>query len=235
LFQIRVFADILPIPLHSSARLVYACIGLMIIKHFLNSHSSERRSALGSLCKLLIAIFMLLHRPIHLPLIAAHIYLEKHVSRIVFQRNDGQNVLGISLTYLCLAQSAFYSFGNTNTISTLDVGPGFTALSEYNLPMVSIQILLSTYSFFLYWILMLFNRLEQYNYCDRFHKNLVIGALFSVRAFTMCVFQLIAIDLRNHLFIWSVVCPKYLYELVHTALYAVVFLLLHFTWRVESK
>jgi hypothetical protein len=70
---------------------------------------------------------------------------------------------------------------------------------------------------YIYWMLMLFVRLDEAKFSTlpsiRLERLLsCVNFILFFRFLTTLVFQLIALALQNHLFIWSVICPKLMYE-----------------------
>lgn len=149
-------------------------------------------------------------------------------------------------TYTIFAFSSFYQIGNTNSLSTVNVNPCFIGLSSYLPIPCTMFMIISIYSTFVYWYIMFFVRLQQdlmpnltkrddesdsdedarprmetvkkpiiLNYCTFYSIiNLIIIQRLSIMAMNMTV----TFILRDHLFIWSVICPKLLYEIIFTAL-----------------
>ena len=218
---------ILPFRPHLAARLIYVNVFILIFHHFIRSLNTSFSSSLNLICSCLIPVFILLCRPRNLLLILVHVFLEKNLYDIISKIGVAPHLPSLMFTYNVLAQCAYFSLGNSNSISTLDVGPGFTALNDYDFFAVSFQVILQTYSFWIYWLLMLFVRLAHNSYCNRTNVPYQLNLLLLVRTLCMSSFELIALNLRNHLFIWSVICPKLMYELVHTAMYVIVFALVY--------
>ena len=162
---------------------------------------------------LLSALFVKVH---NIPLLAINLAMEKLVNYAVNSRHDSYRV-HLAITYLCFAESAFYSLGNSNTLSTIDVAPAFIGLDSYQPLLATLFMVISVYSLYVYWLLMLFIRLKDSKSMFAAHKLWsVVNLLLTIRFGTVLVDMFVTIVLRNHLFIWSVLCPKFLYEAVLT-------------------
>src|SRR5206468_1888254 len=103
--------------------------------------------------------------------------------------------------------SGFYSMGNSNTISTIDVSSGYVGLTDYIPIFVGLLMLVNTYSMYIFWITMLFIRLDEVKTSS--HSTIHIRKIdatahyiITLRVLLLCIFQVIAVFLQNHLFIW---------------------------------
>ncbi|XP_054157245.1 uncharacterized protein LOC128955597 [Oppia nitens] len=178
---------------------------------------------------LLSALFFKVH---NIPLLTINIGLEKLVNYALKGRDDSYR-LSLLVTYLCFAQSAFYSAGNSNTLSTIDVSPAFIGLDSYQPFFATIFMIISVYSLYVYWILMFFIR-----FCDSRPKPVyktsgqqlrsIINILLMARFATVLFDMSVTIALQNHLFIWSVLCPKFLYEALLTLVTELILLFVIF-------
>lgn len=214
-----------------------------------------------------------------IPLIGLNVLVEKLVSRFMKSENIGASkdrvylkVIQLIITYYMLAMNAFFSMGNSNSTSTIDVAAGFTGLQSYSLTIVSFQVISSTYCLYIYWIFMLFVRLQESRLSMMIPRRestqdisgrsrsksprgrgdalnepsagappsqgelhllkLKLTAfatstscfnfLLFIRFASASFYLLVAFSLQNHLFIWSVICPKLLYESFHSLLLSIL-------------
>ena len=160
----------------------------------------------------------LLTKPEHLPLIAAQLVLEEGVNRVCLNESNRDFRISYAfrtIIYIYMAMCSFVNLGNTNSLSTLDVSAGFIGLSQYNLTVVSLQMICSIYSTVVFWLMMLVYRLN----CNAKQRSQVLMFIFSIRLLFLIYFQVVAYILINHLFIWSVITPKLLYEFALTELF----------------
>jgi ethanolaminephosphotransferase len=170
----------------------------------------------------------------NIPLLAINIILEKLVNYAIHPKDDSYKSY-LAVTYLCFAESAFFSAGNSNTLSTIDVSPAFIGLDSYQPFFAGLFMIINMYSLYVYWILMLFIRLKE---CKRVVSaisklssviNLLLVTRFLTVVFDMCV----TIALENHLFIWSVLCPKFLYEAIITLINEIIIICVLFNHIID--
>ena len=179
---------------------------------------------------LLSALFFKVH---NIPLLALNIVLEKLVNYAINGREDRYK-LHLAVTYLCFAESAFYSAGNSNTLSTLDVSPAFIGLDSYQPFFATIFMITNVYSLYVFWILMFFIRLKDCKSSAGQQKlSSVVTLLLVTRFGTVLMDMLVTIVLKNHLFIWSVLCPKFLYEAMLTIVNLLIVLFVIFNHFID--
>ena len=179
------------------------------------ANDSHAYSVLRCLNLSLVLLSVLLSKPHNIPVIAFNILMEKLVFFVLESKSTRTKYFMV--IYLTLALSGFYSTGNSNTISTIDVSSGYVGLTAYNPLVVGVFILVNTYSIYMFWITMLFVRLHEVKISSHSSINfrqirLTAHYFLTLRTLLLCLFQIIAVFLQNHLFIWSVICPKLLYE-----------------------
>ena len=191
-----------------------------------NSRSTTklaRVSALRIIYSCWILLSALLLKVENIPLIALNIILEKLVHGCTQGCLRSNRLIQFIATYMTFAMSAFFSQGNSNLISTIDISSGYIGLESYNLFLVSFQVICSTYALFILWILMLFIRLDESKFTSlpqlkQEQLMSCINFMLILRITAVTFFMIIAFILQNHLFIWSVICPKLLYEYFLTVL-----------------
>ncbi|EEB07438.1 GPI anchor biosynthesis protein Gpi7 [Schizosaccharomyces japonicus yFS275] len=105
-------------------------------------------------------------------------------------------------------QMSFFTSGNSNSLSSIDLMNAYNGLSSYRVFPVGMLLFYSVFSSPLWWTL--------YEIQAKQTKPMLF-ALFS----TACLFFLCTscTILRNHLFIWSVFCPKLIYQVIWSTLY----------------
>lgn len=122
-----------------------------------------------------------------------------------------ENIPLETLLYLCLQHISFFSMGNTNLLATVDLSNAYNGVSEYNIPIVSFLTFVSNFSGVIFWLLSQIRR-----HTEKLQKKWLC---FHTLTFFKLFFYLISmssligscINLRYHLFIWSVFSPKLLY------------------------
>ena len=188
---------------------------------------------LRTVCTIWVLMSALFFKVHNIPLLAINILMEKLVNYAINGREDRYR-LHLAVTYLCFAESAFYSAGNSNTLSTIDVSAAFIGLDSYQPLFATIFMIINVYSLYFYWILMYFIRIKDCKVSSASNKTRSVVTLFLVTRFvTVLVDMLVTIVLKNHLFIWSVLCPKFLYELVLTLVNELIVLFVIFNYFID--
>ena len=170
-----------------------------------------------------VLLSALLSKLQNIPLLTLTILMEKLVFYTFRWSLTSQSVILFVITYLTFSYTSFFNAGNSNNISTLNVSAGYTGLDFYHPFIVGLLMSCYTYSLPVYWHMMLFTRLHEakslFNYIPRFlfFKSLII-LLLTMRFVSLSFYELIAIIFKNHLFIWTVITPKFLYEAFQTLL-----------------
>lgn len=146
--------------------------------------------------------------------------------------------------------------GNSNSLATIDLNPGYIGQNSYNPIFVIIFVTLNTYSAqinaFLYLMMHMF-----INHCDSIlHKqkkeqrllanaitfettekdlNLVISMFTAATLLPTTVYLLLLIIFRYHLFIYSVFAPKALYESFNVVVFYVNFSITNLYFMLVNK
>ncbi|RWS27092.1 GPI ethanolamine phosphate transferase 2-like isoform X2 [Leptotrombidium deliense] len=224
------------------ARIAYLHIAVILLipfvnrlnlgKYFSSSFEIKKQTftsaIFASICCGWLLLIALLSSVCNIPLIALHVIMERLVHFCIAERGQSQSEIRYALIYVIFAMSAFYSTGNSNSISTIDVAPGYVGLSDYNVFVVGSLVTANAYSLYTFWYLMLFirltNNLNRTKSLSLTRFDALINLLLSIRFCVVNYYEIIAIILQNHLFIWTVICPKFLYE-AFTTLLTIVLLL----------
>ena len=122
-----------------------------------------------------------------------------------------------SLLILNFMKVAFFYFGNSNSIATIDAGAGFKALNEYNPKHVGALLAIHVYS----GPLIVATSCSSKNYIFKFVK-----LKYFVILFEMLLFCIICTLMRHHLFVWTVFSPKLLYIGMNLIVYSSLSMLL---------
>ncbi|KNC86290.1 hypothetical protein SARC_01552 [Sphaeroforma arctica JP610] len=195
----------------------------------------------------LVLLALLLHRTHNLPLIPLQLVqfwaLRKWASSMMRFRPTLPTVKGdnfehrlttmvVFLTFW-LGRGAFFQYGNSGKISTIDISGAYTGLSEYGGPVYTGTLtLFITYTGVLMWTLALIPILSWDD--DRpshqklsFSKRILMAAVTNLCAQTtlMVTISMATFVLRHHLFAWSVMAPRYLYMFAEAILGALTTLL----------
>ena len=101
-----------------------------------------------------------------------------------------------------IIKSSFFYFGNSNSLSTINVGAGYMGLTAYSPGLVIVQLAVHTYAGPCVSLAYLLQHLE---------KDALKDAYFFSTWSDIVVFAILCILLRFHIFVWTVFAPKLLY------------------------
>ncbi|KAI9317081.1 alkaline-phosphatase-like protein [Dichotomocladium elegans] len=132
----------------------------------------------------------------------------------------------LAITATCMAHAAFFMTGHTNSIAAVDLSNAYIGISDYNAVIIGVLTFCSNWSTSIWWmivglILLLDgaakDRTAEQRWWDYIVTQSAIFALF-IAALSISVTLL-----REHLFIWTVFSPKYLYQVAWTCLFHWIF------------
>lgn len=186
---------------------------------------------------------LLLHqsRPEHIPvflvfnLIKTTYMLLQHSS---VQKHATHRLVMLVYFTLCMQNLSFFSLGSTNLLATVDLSNAYNGIGHYEIHKVGLLTFLSNFSGPLYWSLaaleMFLNIFASETKADKrrlyFVKLELLLVFYSVAAFNLVSS---CINLRYHLFIWSVFSPKLLFFaiwslVVNMCVESAIFLPIHY-------
>jgi ethanolaminephosphotransferase len=132
----------------------------------------------------------------------------------------------LATTSLVMQHAAFFAFGGTNSIASVDLANAYNGVAGFNLPLVGVLGFVANWAGPIWWVFAInvFLR-ERVGYQPSGNNNNVLlahGALITLffASATAAVMAACA-ALRTHLFIWTVFSPKYLYCTAWTAVHHV--------------
>ena len=111
------------------------------------------------------------------------------------------------LAYIWLGRVAFFYLGNSNSLSSIDVGAGYAGMEYFSPVIVSALLAVHTYSGPLLGIV---GYATQTDSLVSLYNCLVVSL-----SLELSVFAVLSTLLRYHLFVWTVFSPKLLYEGMH--------------------
>ena len=120
----------------------------------------------------------------------------------------------ITQTSVFLQYSSFFAFGGSNAISSIDLSNAYNGVSGYSVNAVGILTFLSNWAGPVWWMsasTLLLLREQHQGRQDMLYKHLSLLTFFTATSL-FCV-MLACMNLRAHLFIWTVFSPKYLYSM----------------------
>jgi ethanolaminephosphotransferase len=106
---------------------------------------------------------------------------------------------------ICLMYSSFYTFGNSNSIASIDLSNAYNGLQSYNATAVGLLTFLSNWAGPLWWLVAI-STLPM-------PKTAFIWTWMAFHMVSTLVLAISVTILRHHLFIWSVFSPRFLYQL----------------------
>lgn len=241
------------VPLNFKARIVYCHLLLIVCEHFSHSFkfcfhgtrlerfipkSPTKTCFLRAFLICWLILTSLLSRVENIPLIALNILLEELLFNSIKWTLSSQSWNIFVMTYNILGICSFFSQGNSNSISTIDVSSGFVGLESYNLVIVGSLVVCNTYSLYILWFLMMFIRIKEYNNLNRSANKFdriksVTAIIITIRYSTVIMNQIFSTMLRHHISIWTVITPKFLYEAVLTILTVFLVCLIELIYKLN--
>lgn len=129
-----------------------------------------------------------------------------------------------------LGMAGHFGLGNTNTLATIDVAGAFIGVSSHSTLLSGILMFVITYASPMLSLLSLVMYISVKDVDRRIHaKDMNIGEVLKMNLGFPCLvplglnsifltaYTIVLLLMRNHLFIWSVFSPKYLYVCATTA------------------
>lgn len=141
----------------------------------------------------------------------------------------------VEVAALCfLGMAGHFGLGNTNTLATIDVAGAFIGLSSHSTLLSGILMFMITYAspmLSLLGLLMYISvkdidgylNIKEVNIGDLLKINLGFPCLLplGLNSLLLTAYTFVLLMMRNHLFIWSVFSPKYLYVCAMTACFCI--------------
>jgi len=143
------------------------------------------------------------------------LFLIFHCQVRMLQQMRVLDAFGCLLTMLYMQYSSFFAFGGTNAISSVDLSNAYNGVGGYNVLAVGILTFVSNWVGPIWWasaiacILWPRDVAQQMNF-DAFGKLTLFAMIHAFMVMAACLL------LREHLFIWTVFSPKYLYMMAWT-------------------
>ncbi|ESZ94512.1 hypothetical protein SBOR_5092 [Sclerotinia borealis F-4128] len=131
------------------------------------------------------------------------------------------SLIEITTTTLLLQQTSFFTLGNSNAISSIDLSSAYNGVDSYNIVAVGLLVLISNWAGPLYFTSAGNLLLLKYWKKDSLKRKMIWGnhiALLTVFVAMGLTATMVACTvLRTHLFIWTVFSPKFLYTMAWSA------------------
>ncbi|ODV92804.1 hypothetical protein CANCADRAFT_1398 [Tortispora caseinolytica NRRL Y-17796] len=133
---------------------------------------------------------------------------------------------------LILGRSSFFAFGNSNSLSSIDLSNSYNGIDSYSVILVGLLTFIGTYAGPIFWSISVSSLGLTMDEEDAY---IILSVLVhSTEAICVC---LACFFLRSHLFIWTVFSPKLLYasvwEIIQQPFFDIG--LVAVTWRIVSS
>lgn len=138
-----------------------------------------------------------------------------------FPQNEMQQMIWDTMLVLCIQNLSFFSIGNTNLLATVDLSNAYNGISEYDIPRVTFLTFVSNFAVAIYWSFTAIDYLADLKVrytpnsegWNRARSLLPIRFCFTLAFYLLSAINLMGscINLRFHLFVWSVFSPKLLF------------------------
>lgn len=161
----------------------------------------------------IVSLFLLTQsRTTNIPL-----FLIYHVQLRSLRRGQSLTKFEALLTMLMLQYCSFFAFGGTNAISSVDLSNAYNGVSGYNVLAVGILTFVSNWAGPVWWAsataCVLRQNIRTPEQASHFGWFGVLTHFAAVHVVTVMVACFV---LREHLFVWTVFSPKYLYMMAWT-------------------
>ncbi|RCK60409.1 GPI ethanolamine phosphate transferase 2 [Candida viswanathii] len=208
---------------------VFTLLGLLALRLIVGRIRSIKFGTVTDISNIVTIYLLHQTRQENIPLFLALIGAKFAIARIMYQKTAriDQYILTISLVVLCLQNLSFFCLGNTNLLATVDLSNAYNGVKSYDVFLVGLLTFISNFAGPIFWSFSGLQLLyEPSLVCfkgpassDLIHFKglkksiLLIKGLISLFFYAIAAVNLIGscINLRFHLFIWTVFSPKLLF------------------------
>ncbi|KAK1428982.1 hypothetical protein QVD17_17823 [Tagetes erecta] len=168
---------------------------------------------------------LLLQQPVNAMVIS--LLLVQIISTICYASRGGSDVMQwveVAAIYY-LGMAGHFSLGNTNTLATIDVAGAFTGISSHSTVVSGVIMFVITYASPMLGLLSLVMSIamKENNTIPNIHEinmgqllKMILGfpclVPLGLNSLLLVAYTIILLVMRNHLFIWTVFSPKYIYQ-----------------------
>ncbi|OAD03797.1 GPI7, LAS21 protein, partial [Mucor lusitanicus CBS 277.49] len=121
----------------------------------------------------------------------------------------------IGVVIACLSHASFFLTGHSNSIASVDLSNAYVGVEEYDTTLIGLLTFCSNWSGSIWWSIAGWTFISSHEN-KWFSYVLTHAILFSVAMATLSISVTV---LREHLFIWTVFSPKYLYQIAWNVLF----------------
>ncbi|RIA98610.1 alkaline-phosphatase-like protein [Glomus cerebriforme] len=228
------------------ARLIYV---LLVISLFLCKlgiiikNQSEKGLEIKNFQKIILCLitylFILLSRPHNVPLYGLY-YIQFYLF-LYYNNNSLLTPLSYNFFIILFEFLSFFSLGNSNSLSSIDISHSYTGINDYNVVLVGLLTFLGNWSGPIWWCLASIilrkeikwkltketnnnNNIKKVDDDDKIKQNVILFLDYYIytsifHSIVIFILSIGVMILRNHLFIWTVFSPKYLYQIIWNTLF----------------
>lgn len=204
-------------PLQDLARVVFLGLGnLLALSVYTETPWRSREHFLAFLERMheILTLFLMTQtRTVNIPL-----FLLFHLQLRSLQRCRSLRPIEAIFTMVMLQYSSFFAFGGTNAISSVDLSNAYNGIASYNVLMVGVLTFVSNWAGPIWWASATCCVLTKSIVSDQVKRSWgeLFGIMSHFNAVHATTMMLACFLLREHLFVWTVFSPKYLYTMAWT-------------------
>ncbi|ODV80933.1 major facilitator superfamily protein [Suhomyces tanzawaensis NRRL Y-17324] len=209
----------------------YCISGLLVARLILGKVRNTNEGLVTDIQNLGTLFFLQQTRFENIPIFIAFFIVKFAFTKVLIQPgnlNIDQMIVVVSTFIICLQNLSFFLMGNTNLLATVDLSNAYNGVKSYDVFLVGVMTFVSNFAAPIYWSLssiqilfepyeILFSKKQESKNLIRF--SFLKKSILLVKSKVMLLFYAIAvvsligscINLRFHLFIWTVFSPKLLY------------------------
>ncbi|CAK7898204.1 GPI ethanolamine phosphate transferase 2 [[Candida] anglica] len=181
----------------------------------------------------ILSVFLIHQTRVELiPVFLAFFVIRFSIARILKQNetrlraNIDQLLIIVTTFTLCLQNISFFSMGNTNSLATVDLSNAYNGIASYDVFLVGLLTFISSFAGPIFWSFTAIGWLLEHrtlsfdpNHLELIRVRSIRNQVLKVKSFISLTFYSVSalvlcgscINLRFHLFIWTVFCPKLLF------------------------
>ncbi|KAM7223613.1 GPI ethanolamine phosphate transferase 2 [Rhypophila decipiens] len=143
------------------------------------------------------------------------------INQYIRASSKNLTLIDLSISSLLLQFTAFFAFGGSNAISSVDLSNAYNGIADFNAPVVGILTYISNWAGSIYWTFATVNWLLALSRSRKESRDNAgtgmavwkghVAVLTVFVASSVAPVMMACTALRTHLFIWTVFSPKYLY------------------------
>lgn len=208
---------------------VYVLLGLFVLRLIVGKFRKVKFGTLTDITNIFTIYLLNQTRQENIPLFLVLFLAKFVIAKIMYQKTTriDQFILSTSLLVLCFQNLTFFSMGNTNLLATVDLSNAYNGVKSYDVIIVGLLTFISNFAGPIFWSLSNLQLLfEPSLLCfkgpatsDLIHFKglkksiLLIKGLITLFFYAISAVNLVGscINLRFHLFIWTVFSPKLLF------------------------